>query len=135
MTALQEAAWSTAAPGADGKEDEWQEHLNPLFSKRKEKERERRVAASAFCVFPASLHARSLPHPKPGKGPEQMGTLTPSCRIRAASVSLGAAVSTHANCFQNNLSSIPFTQVVWKAILGKEMRQNGSLIVLLYLYV
>lgn len=50
------------------------------WSQKGKKRRERRVAASAFYVFPASLHAWSLPHPKPGKGPEQMGAHTPSCR-------------------------------------------------------
>lgn len=50
------------------------------WSQKGKKRRERRAAASAFYVFPASLHAWLLPHPKPGKGLEQMGTHTPSCR-------------------------------------------------------
>lgn len=47
MTALQGAAWSTAVLGADGKEDEWQQRLNALISKREEKERE---ASGSLCL-------------------------------------------------------------------------------------
>ena len=85
MTALEETAWSTAALGAGGREDEWQEHSSPLISKREEKKREQ---SGELCLLHiSSLTLRSLlPHPKLGESPKQMGAPTPSAGSRAASV-------------------------------------------------
>lgn len=54
MTALEETAWSTAALGAGGREDEWQERSSPLISKREEK---KKAPSGRLCL----LHISCLP--------------------------------------------------------------------------
>lgn len=90
MTALQEAAWSTAALGADGREDEWQERFSALISKKGRKEERGKWQPLPFTYFlpPSMLH---LPHPKPGKGLAQMGAHLVPAGSRAASLPLRAA--------------------------------------------
>lgn len=54
MTALEETAWSMAAPGAGEREDEWQEHSSPLISKWEENKRE---PSGGLCL----VHISCLP--------------------------------------------------------------------------